>query len=166
MTRHELLAVVYFLQHFRPYLLRRHFTLRFDHGSLTWLQNFKEPKGQLARWLEKMQEYDFTIVYGPGQRYSNADALSRLPCQQCGRQQHKLEEAAQINIVTGNIHTLIERSLQELKDLQVQDTHIGPVLRCLEKGEQSDTHSSRSPPPHTRRLIQQWDQVVLKDGVM
>ena len=52
-TRRELLAVVYFLQHFRPYLLGRHFTLRSDHGSLTWLRNFKEPEGQLARWLEK-----------------------------------------------------------------------------------------------------------------
>ena len=67
-------------------------------------------------------------------RYSNADALSRLPCQQCGRQQHKLEEEkAPVNIITGNIHTLIGRSLQQLKELQVQDTHIGPVLRCLEK---------------------------------
>ena len=104
----ELLAVVYFLQHFRPYLLGRHFTLRSDHGSLTWLRNFKEPEGQLARWLEKLQKYDFTIVHQPGQRQSNADALSRLPCQQCGWQQHKLEgEEAPVNIITGNIHTLI-----------------------------------------------------------
>ena len=78
---------------------------------------------------------------------TNADALSRLPCQPCGQQQHKSEgEAAQVNIVTGNIHTLVGRSLQELKDLQVQDTHIGPVLCCLEKGEQPDTNSSRSLP--------------------
>ena len=166
-TRRELLAVVYFLQHFRPYLLGRHFTLRSDHGSLTWLRNFKEPEGQLARWLEKLQEYDFTIVHRPGQRHSNADALSRLPCQQCGRQQHKWEgEEAQVNIITGNVHTLVGRSLQELQELQVQDTHIGPVLRWLEKGEQPDTNNSRSLPPHTRRLIQQWDQLVLKDGVM
>ena len=62
-TCRELLAIVYFLQHFRPYLLGRHFTLRSDHGSLTWLRNFKEPEVQLARWLEKLQEYDFTIVH-------------------------------------------------------------------------------------------------------
>ena len=59
-------------------------------------------------------------------RYSNTDALSRLPCQQCGRQQHKLEEEAPVNIITGNIHSLIGKSLQQLKELQVQDTHIGP----------------------------------------
>lgn len=111
-TRRELLAVVYFLQHFRPYLLGRHFTLRSDHGSLTWLRNFKEPEGQLAHWLEKLQEYDFTIVHRPGQKHSNADALSRLPCQQCGRQQHKSEGGeAQVNMITGNVHTLAGRSL-------------------------------------------------------
>ena len=58
-TRRELLAVVTFVQHFRPYLLGRKFLLRTDHGSLTWLWNFKEPEGQLARWLERLQEYNF-----------------------------------------------------------------------------------------------------------
>jgi len=65
-TRKELLAVVYFLQQFRQYLLSGTFTLRTDHGALTWLQQFKEPEGQLARWLEKLQEYHFTIVHRPG----------------------------------------------------------------------------------------------------
>jgi len=84
-TRRELLAVVTFTQHFRPYLLGRQFMLRTDHGSLTWLQSFKEP-GQLARWLEKLQEYQFTIVHRQGKKHANADALSRLPCTQCKRE--------------------------------------------------------------------------------
>ena len=63
-------------------------------------------------------------------------------------------------MITGNVHTLVGRSLQELQDLQ------GPVLSCLKKGDQPDANSSRSPPPHTRCLIQQWDQLVLKDGVV
>ena len=58
-TRKELLAVVTFLQHFRQYLLISPFTIQTDHGALTWLQRFKEPEGQLARWLEKMQDYDY-----------------------------------------------------------------------------------------------------------
>jgi hypothetical protein len=87
-TRRELLAVVYFTRHFRPYLLGRHFTLRTDHGSLTWLWNFREPEGQLARWLERLQEYDFRIVHRPGRKHGNADGLSRSPCPQCGRDSH------------------------------------------------------------------------------
>ena len=84
-TRRELLAVVTFVQHFRPYLLGSRFLLRTDH---TWLWNFKEPEGQIARWLERLQEYDFTVQHRPGKKHSNADALSRLPCHQCGRESH------------------------------------------------------------------------------
>ena len=67
----ELLAVVEFIHHFRHYLLGVHFTLRTDHGSLVWIQNFKEPEGQLARWLERLQEYTFTVVHRPGNQHTN-----------------------------------------------------------------------------------------------
>ena len=40
-TRRELLAVVVFTRQYRPYLTGRKFLLRTDHGSLTWLKNFK-----------------------------------------------------------------------------------------------------------------------------
>ena len=83
-TRRELLAVVEFTQHFRHYLLGRKFILRTYHGSLVWLRNFKEPEGQLARWLERLEEYNFTVVHRKGSQHNNADALSRLPCRQCG----------------------------------------------------------------------------------
>lgn len=53
-TRKELLAVVIFMKHFRPYLFGHHFLLRTDHGSLVWLYNMKEPEEQLARWLQKL----------------------------------------------------------------------------------------------------------------
>ena len=47
-TQRELLAVVTFLQHFRQYLLGTPFMICTDHDALTWLQNFKQPEGQLA----------------------------------------------------------------------------------------------------------------------
>ena len=87
-TRKELLAAVEFIHHFRQYLLGKEFTLRTDHSSLVWLRNFKEPKGQLARWLEKLQEYSFSVVHRQGTKHGNADALSRVPCRQCGRESH------------------------------------------------------------------------------
>jgi len=52
-----------------------------------WLQNFKEPEGQLARWVEQLQEYHFEIVHRPGKQHTNADAMSRYPCVQCHRQE-------------------------------------------------------------------------------
>ena len=42
MTRKELLGVITFIHHFCPFLLGNRFVLRTDHGSLTWLANFKQ----------------------------------------------------------------------------------------------------------------------------
>jgi hypothetical protein len=60
-TRKELLAVVNFVKYFRHYLYGKPFLVRTDHGSLRWLMNFKEPEGQLARWLEVLSCYNMTI---------------------------------------------------------------------------------------------------------
>ena len=82
-TRRELLAVVYFMKYFRHYLVGKRFLLRTDHASLRWLRTFKEPQGQVARWLETLEEYDFELIHRPGSQHTNADALSRGPCDQC-----------------------------------------------------------------------------------
>ena len=78
-TRKELLAIIRFSRQFRHYLLGRHFTVRTDHNSLTWLMNFKEPQGQLARWLEELSQFNMEIQHRPGKKHANADALSRIP---------------------------------------------------------------------------------------
>ncbi len=78
-TRKELLAVVRFTNHFRHYLLGKKFTVRTDHSSLTWLMNFRNVEGQLARWLEELQRFNMDIQHRPGKDHGNADALSRRP---------------------------------------------------------------------------------------
>ena len=78
-TRRELLAIVVFLREFHHYLLGRPFSIRTDHNSLTWLLRFKEPQGQLARWMEYIYQFNFSIVHRNGSQHTNADALSRAP---------------------------------------------------------------------------------------
>lgn len=78
-TRRELLAAVTFIHQFRHYLLGREFILRTDHGSLRWLFEFKDPQGQLARWIESLSQYQFKIQHRPGVKHVNADTLSRKP---------------------------------------------------------------------------------------
>ena len=88
MTHRELLAMVHFVKQYRHYLYGQSFIIRTDHGALRWLTNFKDPQGQLARWLEVLGTYHFEIQHRPGLKHGNADALSRGPCQQCGRESH------------------------------------------------------------------------------
>ncbi len=78
-TDKELLAVRHFVEYYRQYLLGRQFLVRSDHQALTFLFRLKEPKGRIARWIEIMSSFDFTIEYRPGKKHGNADALSRCP---------------------------------------------------------------------------------------
>ena len=78
-TDRELLAVKYFMEYYKHYLLGRHFRVRSDHEALKWLFSMKEPKHQIARWIEVLSEFDFELEYHPGKKHGNADALSRCP---------------------------------------------------------------------------------------
>ena len=53
--------------------------MRTDHSSLTWLLGFKEPQGQLARWIEELSQYNMVLQHRAGRKHINADALSRIP---------------------------------------------------------------------------------------
>ena len=123
-TRREILAVVTFVQQYRPYLICRKFTLRTDHGSVTWLRNFKEPEGQLARWLERLQELDFEIVHRRGSAHRNADSLSRLPCRQCGRASHGTTSEIAATALQG---PLVKPS-DSLHEQQLADQSLGPII--------------------------------------
>ncbi|XP_055714233.1 uncharacterized protein LOC129808478 [Phlebotomus papatasi] len=79
-TRRELLAVVKAVSHFHHFLYGRHFLIRSDHATLRWLLTMKSPEGQLARWLEKLGQYDFELRHRAGRVHENADAFSRRPC--------------------------------------------------------------------------------------
>jgi hypothetical protein len=62
-TRKELLAIIRFSRQFRHYLLGRHFTVRTDHNSLTWLMNFilRSRRGNwpdgLKNWVNSIWKY-------------------------------------------------------------------------------------------------------------
>ena len=60
-VRKELVAIVQAVQYFHSYLYGRHFTIRTDHAALKWLLNFKNPEEQGARWIQRLQKFDFEI---------------------------------------------------------------------------------------------------------
>ncbi|XP_078458755.1 uncharacterized protein LOC144723702 [Lampetra planeri] len=78
-TRQELYAVIFACKQFRPYLYGRKCRVRTDHYALQFLLTFKEPRGQIARWLAQLPEYNLQIEYRAGRTHANADALSRRP---------------------------------------------------------------------------------------
>lgn len=75
----ELLAIIWAVKHFRPYLYGHKFYIYTDHRPLAWLHSLKEPNSKLTRWRLRLQEYQFEVIYKNGKQNANADALSRIP---------------------------------------------------------------------------------------
>ena len=163
-TRRELPAVVTFTKQYRSYLTGQRFLLRTDHGSLTWLRNFKEPEGQLARWLERLQELDFDIVYRRGKKHTNADALSRLPCRQCGRDTH--DALVPASVATATLQPPQDDANEALRDAQLVDRVLGSLLRGKEARRKPSIDELGSVSRSSRRLLQIWDQLFVHGGVL
>ena len=80
-TRKELLALVKAVHHFHHYLYGRQFMVRTDHSALQWLMKFRTPEGHIARWLQKLQDYDFKVLYRAGRKHGKADQCPEDPVQ-------------------------------------------------------------------------------------
>ena len=78
----ELLAVVHALTIWRHYLYGNRFRVVVftDHQSVRHIQSQSTlASARQAKWAEKLQQYDCTLVYQPGRGNVVADALSRRP---------------------------------------------------------------------------------------
>ena len=77
-TEQECLAIVWGVQHFHKYLATGHFTIVTDHSALKSLRTVENPTGRRARWIMKLQQYDFEVQHRSGRSNRNADAMSRI----------------------------------------------------------------------------------------
>lgn len=143
-TEQELLAVVYFVQYFRQYLLGRKFVVRSDHQALVWLYSLKEPSGKVARWLEILAQFDFVIEYRAGAKQGHCDALSRCqnpqdcdcpdidnsepfkcgPCRKCQRRADTMQ-------ATINISCMDEKVVQPPGEQHHESKGADEVARAL-----------------------------------
>ena len=60
-TEKELLAVVYALEKFWPYIMGSKIIIYTDHLALKYLLSKKEAKPRLIRWVLLLQEFDLEI---------------------------------------------------------------------------------------------------------
>ncbi|CAC5409896.1 unnamed protein product [Mytilus coruscus] len=180
LTRKELLAVVCFVKHFKPYLYGKKFTVTTDHGSLKWLLNFKNPEGQIARWIETLGSFEMQIQHRPGTQHRNADALSRIPSKQCGY--HSGLETETVSAETGNQHDTVnaitsiggsydkdddnEHHDLSLKEIQKNDHDMKIVTEWVEIDERPDYKDISETGFFLRSLWSQWNNLELRDGLI
>ena len=89
-----------------------------------------------------------------------------MPCTQCGRDTHDQEGLLITAVTNGDKGVLLERSPEELRHLQLSDPTVGLVLRAMEVGEKPDPRAAQSHGPETRRLLQLWNRLEVKDGTL
>jgi hypothetical protein len=74
----EMLAGIETMMRHRDILQGVKFCWYTDHKGLIHLLNQRDLSGRQARWLEKVSEFDFNVIYAPGTENILSDALSRL----------------------------------------------------------------------------------------
>ena len=114
-----LLAIVYALHTWRPYLHGARFRIKTDHHPLKYLDTQKTLSRNQARWVELMQEIDYNMDYIKGKSNIVADALS----QQYNETHHQSTELIK-KLMTLTKTQLSETALNRLKDEYEKDAQI------------------------------------------
>ena len=143
--------------------------------------NFKCPEGQIARWLQELQQYDFVVEYRRGVKHSNADALSRRPCllDRC-KYCERLEAKEELQKNGEHIECINEcfscqlagygiegatLNREELRTAQGNDRDLGPVMRWMKESKTRPPWQAAAPYNEiTKAYWSQWDSLQLIEG--
>ena len=176
-TRKELLAVVYGLKQYKHYVLGRPLRIRSDHSALMWLKRTSEPVAQQARWLEFIEQFQYTIEHRPGHRHGNADSLSRRPvecrqCGHCGELEEKSDETAYVRAAKAKANEIMGsvvegQAREDLAQMQQTDPELGPIIRMRLAHDQPPCIEQLSQESEiTKTLHAQWFRLTIKDGIV
>eukprot|EP01018_Ginkgo_biloba_P034936 Gb_00235 [translate_table: standard] len=73
----EMLAILHAIRKWRQYLLGNHFKVKTDHDSLKYFLEQRVSSEEQQKWVSKIQDFDFKIIYKKSKENVIADALSR-----------------------------------------------------------------------------------------
>ena len=143
-TERECLGVVWATDHFKYYLLGAPFVIYTDHNPLTYLRSVSQPQGKLARWILKLEQYDYELRYKPGKQIPHADALSRHP----------------VHVAAVELPT--EWTTEEFREIQEKD----PVLRKVKYYWRLNRQPPSSEDAAVRTYCKKLDLILEEDGVL
>ena len=150
-TKGELLAVIFFLQYYKYYLLHRPFVLRTDNRALTWIRSLESPTGMILLWLEILASFDFTVQHRKGTLHGNADSLSRAPHASLPTTEEEKVLVSDETAVVAAVQTPPGLTTEEIRDHQERDDHLQDVRRWKETPPSEAEQRLLS--PDQRRLL-------------
>jgi hypothetical protein len=165
--RRKLLAIVKTLEHFHKYLYGQQFHLRTDTSALTWLLSFKNLEGQMARWIQRLQEYNFKSEHRQGRKHNNSDALSRRPCPEGCSHCQKIERRSEsLNVRITTTAAADGWDSASLRREQLADDEMGSLLHEVEVGRRPEWKDIVDRSPTYIGYCGQWKSLVVRDGVL
>ena len=75
----EMMSFVFAVQHWRPYLIGRHFKILTDHQTIKYFLEQWITSPTQEKWLLKLLGYDYEIDYRSGTQNAGIYTLSRKP---------------------------------------------------------------------------------------
>ena len=72
----EMLAILFAIKKWEPYLINHHFVVKTDHQSLKCLLEQRLTTPTQQAWMAKLMQYDYVVQYKQGKENIAADALS------------------------------------------------------------------------------------------
>ncbi|KAJ9564989.1 hypothetical protein OSB04_000955 [Centaurea solstitialis] len=146
----ELMALVLAIQHWRPYLLGRHFQVYTDQRSLRHLLQQRIASADQQNWLAKLLGYHFDVIYKPGRENSAADSLSRM-----------FEEVELTTAVSFPVWSQLQQIQHEVQNSKV----LQDITLDLQRGSQSRPGFSlhNGVLLHKGRLVLASDSLVIPE---
>ena len=156
----EIYAAIYFITLWKYYLSHRKFILRTDHQAMRWIRTMAEPKGMILRWLETLSDYEFEVVFRPGTKHANADALSRTDHADEIDPEAVEDEFGQPGIKA--IQTPHPWShINEVKELQEKDPTLITVKEYILQGQPPGKLERRKQPTDVQHYLSIYEQLSL-----
>ena len=91
-TEKEMLAIVFTLEKFRPYLVGSRVVIFTDHAAIKHLLTKADSKPRLIRWVLLIQEFDIVIKDKKGSENVVADHLSQLNNEEVTKEEPEIKE--------------------------------------------------------------------------
>ena len=76
-AKNEMLAALTFIEHYRKFLYGKKFIIRCDNMAFSWLKSYSTKSEHVARWITRLDGFDFTIEHRDRNKHTNADGLSK-----------------------------------------------------------------------------------------
>ena len=140
-TEKEALGLVWACERFHLYIYGKSFELRTDHKPLEAIYAPKsKPCARIERWVLRLQQYDFKVVYVAGSR-NVADPLSRLlgpdALRKPAEHHHGADEYIRFVAVSATPSVLTTREIEEASG---EDPELEEVRKAVMTGHFEHTY--------------------------